>query len=108
MAEKRSSLRFSGRRHSRNGMIATVIGGIAWMIFIALCVYSTAVGGNAESIAGILGLLDALFAVIGIFLSVKGFRERDVYFVLPMVGTALNSILFIVYFSLYFMGMALR
>lgn len=106
MAEKKSSLHFSGRRHSRNGMMATVIGGIAWCIFIALCVYSSVTGGNAEAVAGVIGLLDMVFVLVGVFLAIKGFRERDVYYVLPMVGTALNSILFIVYFSLYFMGMA--
>ena len=33
MAEKKSALHFSGRKHSKNGTVSTVIGGIAWLIF---------------------------------------------------------------------------
>ena len=80
---------------------------IAWIVFIALCVYSTSSGGNAASVAGILGMADALFVLVGMYVALKGFQERDVYYVLPIVGMVLNGILFVIYFSLYFMGVAI-
>lgn len=107
MKEKKTALHFAGRRHARGGMISTVMAGIAWVIFIALCVYSSATGGNATSVVGILGILDAVFVLAGVLIAFRGFQERDVYYVLPAVGMVLNGILFVIYFSLYFMGVAI-
>ena len=107
MKEKRSSLHFTGRRHARGGVISLVIAVIAWVVFTALCVYSSSTGGNAAYVAGILGMVDALFVLAGVFVAFKGFQERDVYYVLPAVGMVLNGILFVIYFSLYFMGVAI-
>ena len=107
MKEKKTSLHFTGRRHARGGIISTVIAGIAWIVFIALCVYSSSTGGNAASVAGILGIMDAVFVLAGMITAFKGFQERDVYYVLPTAGMVLNGILFVIYFSLYFMGVAL-
>lgn len=107
MKKERSSLRFTGRRHSRGGVISTVMAGIAWILFAALCIYSSATGGNAETVAGILGILDAVFVLAGMVVAFRGFYERDVYYALPAVGMVLNGSLFVIYFSLYFMGIAI-
>ncbi len=105
--EKKSSLHFAGRKHSRGGVIATVIGGISWGIFIALCVCSALTRGTAELVVGTIGIADALFALAGMILAIKGFQEREVYYALPAVGAVLNGLLFVIYFSLYFMGVAI-
>lgn len=107
MKEKKNRLRFAGRQHARGGIISTVMAGIAWIVFLALCIYSSSTGGNAEGVVGILGIADAFFAIVGMGIAFKGFQERDVYYVLPAVGMVLNGILFVIYFSLYFMGVAI-
>ncbi len=107
MKEKKSSLHFSGRTRSRKGTISTVIGGLAWFVFCVLCVYSTMMEGQAEQAVGVIGILDAFFALAGAVLAMKGFQEREVYYILPTVGILLNGILFVIYFSLYFMGVAI-
>ena len=107
MREKKRSLRFSGRRHARSGMISTVIACIGWIVFAALCVYSSATGGNAAAVAGIIGILDAVFALSGMVTAFRGFYERDVYYVMPAVGMVLNGSLFVLYFVLYLMGTAI-
>lgn len=107
MKEKKNRLRFAGRQHARGGIISTVMAGIAWIVFLALCIYSSSTGGNAEGVVGILGIADAVFAIVGMGIAFKGFQERDVYYVLPAVGMVLNGILFVIYFSLYFMGVAI-
>ena len=107
MKERKSSLRFTGRRHARGGVISMVIAGIAWAVFAALCVYSSSTEGNAAPVAGILGITDAFFALTGMVLAFRGFQERDVYYILPAVGIVLNGILFVLYFSLYIMGVAI-
>lgn len=107
MKEKKSSLHFAGRTHSKQGIKSTVIGGIAWLVFLALAVYSSVTGGNATMVAGVIGILDAVFAAVGGYFGIQGLYERDVFYVMPVTGIALNAVLFIVYFSLYFMGVAM-
>lgn len=107
MKEKKSSLHFTGRQHARGGIISLVIAVIAWIVFVTLCVYSSSSGGNAAYVAGVLGMADAVFSLAGMILAWKGFQERDVYYILPAVGMVLNGILFVIYFSLYFMGVAM-
>ena len=107
MKEKKRSLRFSGRSHARGGIISTVIAGVGWLVFVALCVYSSSTGGNAAAVAGILGILDAVLALTGMVVAFKGFSERDVYYVMPAVGITLNGGLFVLYFILYLMGTAI-
>ncbi len=107
MRKKKTSLRFTGKKHARGGVISTVIGGIAWCVFIALCVCSSTTKGNAEIVVGGIGIADALFALTGTVLGVRGFQEREVHYALATVGVVLNGILFTIYFILYFMGIAI-
>ncbi len=104
---KKTALHFAGRRHSSRGVASIVIGGIAWLIFLALCISSSVSGGAAPMLVGTIGVLDALFAIAGMITAWRGFQERDVYYALPIVGMSANGILFVVYFSLYFMGVAI-
>ena len=104
--EKKSSLHFAGRRHSKKGIIATVIAGVAWCVLIVLCVRAALMEEGVEPVAGMIGILDAFLALAGMFLGWKGLQEREVYYVLPILGLVLNGVLFVVYFSMYFMGIA--
>ena len=104
---EKNSLRFSGKRMSGLGIGATVVGAIGWIVFAALSVYSASVDGNAEAFVGGIGLLDAGLSIAGVIMAYRALQERDIYYVMPVIGMALNAILFIVYFSLYFMGIAI-
>jgi len=104
--EKKSSLRFSGRGHARSGVISTVIAGIAWCVFLALCVRATVSDGMAEPVVGTIGIVDAIASLVGMLVGFKGFQEREVYYVMPAIGVSLNGILFVIYFCLYIMGIA--
>ena len=108
MREKKTSLRFAGRKHSGKGLSSAVIGGIAWGICIALCICSSTTNGNAELVVGVIGILDAVFALAGVLLAVRGFQEREVYYVFPTIGIVANGSLFVLYFILYIMGVAVR
>ena len=106
MKEKKRRLHFSGRTHSKKGIASTVMAGIAWILFIALCVNSAGAGGNASLTVGVLGILDVFFCIAGMVTAFKGFRERDVFYVFPGIGMGCNGVLAVIYIILYFMGMA--
>ena len=108
MKEKKGSLRFRKKEHSKIGIISTVISGIAWCVFIALSVYSTITEGNVEKIIGVVGILDALLAFLGAILAIKGLQEREVSYSFSIIAILLNGTLFVIYFVLYVMGVAIR
>ena len=107
MKEKKRTLRFSNRRHAQGGIISMVMAAIGWIIFVTLCIYSSSTGGNAAEVAGILGIFDTIVAVIGIINAYHGFHEREVSYTMPMLGIVLNGSLFVIYFILYLMGIAI-
>lgn len=104
---EKNSLHFTGKRVSGLGVGATVMGAIGWIVFLALSIYSASMDGKAELFVGGIGLLDAVLSVVGVIVSYRALQERDIYYVMPIIGMALNGILFVVYFSLYFMGVAI-
>ena len=107
MKEKKRTLRFSERKHSRGGIISMIMAIIGWIILVVLCVYSSSTGGNAEESAGILGIFDTILALAGIMNAYHGFHEREVSYTMPMIGIVLNGSLFVIYFILYLMGIAI-
>ena len=107
MKEKKRTLRFSERKHARGGIISMIIAVIGWIILVVLCVYSSSTGGNAAEVAGILGIFDALFALVGVINAYHGFHEREVSYAMSAIGMVLNGSLFVIYFILYLMGIAI-
>lgn len=106
--KKKSSLHFSGKRVPRLGIGALVTGIAAWMIFFALGLCSAAAEGKAGGTVGIIGILDAAFSLIGAVLAYRSLQERDISYAVPVIALALNATMFVLYLSLYFMGIALR
>ena len=106
--KEKSSLHFTGKRVSGLGIGATVMGAIGWIVFAALSIYSASLDGQAENFVGIIGMLDAVLSIAGVIVSYRALQDRDIYYVMPMIGMALNGILFVLYFSLYFMGIAVQ
>ncbi len=106
--KEKSSLHFTGKRVSGLGIGATVMGAIGWLVFLALSIYSASMDGQAETFVGLIGLLDAVLSLVGVIVSYRALQERDIYYVMPIIGIILNGLLFVLYFSLYFMGIAIR
>ncbi len=107
MKKEKNALHFQGRTASKPGIVSIVAGVLAWLVFIALAVYSASLSGAAESIVGVIGMFDMLFALVGVSFAAHGFKERDVFYGLPIAGLSLNAVLFLVYFVLYLTGMAI-
>ena len=107
MKKEKNNLHFKGRVASKRGRISVAIGVVAWLVFIALAAYSASFQGNAEGMVGIIGMLDMLLALTGTVFAANGFKERDVFYGMPVAGMSLNAILFLIYFVLYLTGMAI-
>lgn len=107
LLREKSSLEFREKKHSKKGTTSLVIGILAWLVFAVLSLVSCIWEGAAPGQIGAFALLDAILSLFGAMYAVKGFQERDVYYGMPTAGILLNGGLFVVYFCLYLMGLAI-
>lgn len=104
MLFKKGTYKFKGRVHSKRGIISMLLAITALIVFLIISFISGKNGGNGGTWIGVVGLFCTLGAVIGFILSIKSFREKDIYLTAPIIGIGLNGILVIVFFSLYIVG----
>ena len=103
---KRVPIQFSGKTRSIKGMVSTILGIVAMVALIALPILSSDSGGNGGLVIGILGLLVMAFSIIGLVVAVVSFKEKDIFYNLPIAGLVINGILFLICFIIYIVGMS--
>lgn len=104
MIIRKSSIKFKGRVHSKKGIISMLLGLISLITFVVISYISGKNQGNGGIELGVVGLLCAASSVFGFTLSIKSFREKDIYLTAPIIGIGVNGIMVIVFFSLYIVG----
>ncbi|MDF2944597.1 MAG: putative rane protein [Herbinix sp.] len=101
-------IRFSGRRHTKTGIISAIIGIIVVLGFLTISVLSGLAGGKGDMILGVFGILLFGLAVFGFVLSYKSFKKKDIFFRYPIIGVALNGFMTILLLVLYIVGLLWR
>lgn len=104
MFGKKESIKFRGRKKSVRGLFSLFIGILVFIGFIVLSVISSQSRGNGGLILGAVAVLCFFAAIIGFILGYRGMKEKDIYFTAPLLGIILNGIMFILYMSLYIIG----
>lgn len=104
---KKETIHFSGRRHTKTGIVSTVIGALSILGFIAVCIVSGIADGKGGILIGFAGLLLLMISIEGFVLSYKAFKKKDIFYVYPVVGAILNGVMIILYMSLYILGIAI-
>lgn len=102
--EKKTKLKFKGRKHSRRGIFSMFLALLSISGFIAAAVMSSNAKGAGGQLLGIMGLLCLLLAVIGFVLAVKSLHEQDIYYFPPVFGAVANGIMLLVLVALYLIG----
>ena len=97
-------VRFTSKSHPTTAIVATVLGIIA-IILVAVMIYlSVGADGEGGMLIGAGGTVAMLFCIIGCIMGVRSFLKDDVYYVFPIIATALNGALLIALFVIYAMG----
>lgn len=104
MIWKKGNFKFSDKKHSVRGILSSVAGLAALIIFIAVLYISGKNKGNGGVVIGIAGTGALLLTIIGLVLGIKGFREKEIIFTFPIIGVVLNGLLFVTYLTVYLMG----
>lgn len=97
-------IHFSGRRHSKTGIISAVIGILVVLGFLAVSIISGLARGEGGFILGILGLLLLLLSVGGFVLSYKAFKKKDIFYRFPIIGAVINGFMTILLLIIYILG----
>jgi hypothetical protein len=103
--KKREKYKFSGRRHSRLGIISFIIGIAAVLGLSAVCTFASTTAGNAGLMVGFLGFLIFAFAIFGFVLGYKACKQRDIFYRFPIAGIIINGAITISLVLIYVLGL---
>lgn len=106
MARKRK-VKFSDKKHSVKGITSLIIGIISITLLMVLFYFSALVDGRGGTSLGIIGMLILIFSITGFVLGYQAYKEKDIFYGAPIVGTILNGLNFLVMFLLYTIGLLL-
>lgn len=98
-------IQFSGRRHTRIGILSMVIGILAVIGFIAISIISGYFAGQAGIVIGVVGIVLFVIALFGFVLSCKALKQRDIYYRFPIIGVTANGIMMMALMVIYIMGL---
>ena len=105
--KKKASIKFVGRKQSVYGLISTIIGSVSAVVLGILFYITTSSGGSTSVWLGLVGLLLLVITLAGLVTGVSGFKQKDIFYTLPVIGVVLNGLLFLGMVILYFLGLSM-
>lgn len=100
----KKTIHFSGRRHSKTGIAATITGLAAVIGFFAISFISGVNKGKGGIILGLAGLILFCAAVAGFVLAYKACKKKDIFYLFPVMGLVLNGLMIIILMIIYIIG----
>ena len=97
-------IQFSGRSHTKQGIISAVIGITVVLGFLTISFLSGTLKGNGGLWFGLMGILLLGLSVFGFYLSYKAFKQRDIFYRFPIIGAVLNGLMTILLVIIYILG----
>jgi hypothetical protein len=105
--KRNKEIHFSGRRHAKTGVAATIVGGVSVLGFLTLSILSGVAGGQGGLVIGIIGILLFALSIFGFVLSYRTFQKKDIFYRFPIIGALLNGFMSILMLVLYIIGIAI-
>lgn len=102
---RKKRARFSDKKHSVKGIISLVIGIISLILTLVLFYLSAQASGNGGVLIGFIGVILLISTIVGIALGYQGYKEKEIYYYPPVIGLVMNSLIFLILFILYIVGL---
>ncbi len=103
--DKHSKRRHTGRRSGTIGVIALITGILVMVIFACLIPMSVSKDKSVQSQVAGLAFLDMLLSMCGMAISAKAVKERAEHYGMALAGIIINSLMFIIMVSMFFIGL---
>lgn len=104
MLKKKKRLKFTDRKHSRQGILSSCLGAGAFLVLAGIFAAAYIQRGQAGKIIAVLGFLAFLLACAGLGYGILGMKEEEVYRLFPYLGCGLNGILLAGFVLIYALG----
>ena len=101
---KRNHYKFTGKRHSRRGMLACFLAAASIFALIYLVMTSFLSRGNGGVYLGGVGLLALAVALASFVQSVKSMREEDTFRGIPIASLVISVVASGAWIALYAVG----
>lgn len=102
--QRKSRIKFVGRAHSKRGIISMLLGLLTLGTFITVSFLSGIHRGDVGLWLGAIGMAAFAVAIAGFMIGIKSFKEKDIFYVAPILGVGLNGIMTVTLFCLYIVG----
>lgn len=103
----RRAYKFTDKHHSKGGIRSSIAGVISLGCTIGGIYGAYIAKGNAGSYLALPGFLAIVCCIYGLFTGNQSFKEEEVYYLFPRIGTTLNLILFVFWIAVVGMGFLL-
>ena len=78
-------------KHSKRGIFSCVISGVVLVTLTAMLAKAYVSRGAAAPIVGALGLISMILAGCGLYMGIRGFKEREKNYLTCKIGTACSA-----------------
>ncbi|TCT12102.1 hypothetical protein EDC18_1141 [Natranaerovirga pectinivora] len=103
----RLQLKLNNLKHSRIGIVSTVLGVISLTIFISLIFILMVIKPVDETqlvLVGFLGLVSLITSVIGFFFGIIGLFQQEAIKMYSLIGLIGNGIIAVMFMYFYYLG----
>ncbi|MEG0804905.1 MAG: DUF6142 family protein [Lachnospiraceae bacterium] len=101
---KRRAYKFTEKKHSKKGGIAILLGMISLITMIIVINLSFSVRGKGTVYLGSVGLLSMFLGVSSLLTAIFGFRDENIFKILPGIGTTLGLLSTAAWIGIYTLG----
>lgn len=88
----RMKYKFTNKKHPMHGLVSSILGVISASSIVIAIHLTVLQKGAALHQYGTVGLLTAIFSLIGFGFGIASLMEKDVYRIFPIIGVILNTL----------------
>lgn len=102
--KKRTSYKFTEKKHSKRGIRSLGMALISIIIGISVIIISFRHAGNAGVYVGSAGLFSLMLSFVALITGIRSLKEEESYKIFPGLGTFLSAAAFISWLAIYIAG----
>lgn len=104
---KNGKYKFQGRIHSKSGIASMLLGIVVTGLFFTISILSGVKNITGSMVLGATGIVTLFISSFGFYIGIKALKEKDIFYVAPIIGLFLNALIGIILFCLYIIGLAI-
>lgn len=92
-------------KHAKRGITSCILSAVVLVTLAILLIVAYYSGGTAAPVIGGVGLVTLIIAICGLYLGIRGFKEREKDYLTCKIGTILSSLLILGFIMIFFRGL---